>query len=676
MRRVGFVVGALVFMALALAPAFAAQQPFADVPQDHWAYDAIARLAETGVLEGYPDGTFKGKRTMTRYEFAVAIARIMDQIGGVTQGPVGPEGPRGPAGPPGPPGPGGGLTAEQQALLERLANEFAPELRALRADLEALTNRVAALEARGPAAPRVSVSGAVGWRAGTYGTELSLSESTVSTGYPAFDFVSPTYPLSQNVAFGNIPVVDLVGESVLGFIPISDALKDSFKVNDFMAMRTFVNLTANISENTSAMVSLLASPNTNLINPIRDSYINGQEVFSPAAFSGNGIMDAVQIDEAYAKYGTRFITPTMLTIGKQYLHRGVGLLFDNSQASTMALRADFGSGSVRVGTLLGMLDPDAFLGRTAPIPIGEDQFGNAIGMYGVSAEAIVSGSAMYEAAGQDNYNLFYVDLGFIPGWSIGGNWLESGFNREQGWSASLTGCVLGLGLYGEFATLTQWPNGTDYADLNLNGIKDPGEGNIDESNEAWLAGLTWKNSWLELTGEYGQVDAGYAFAPALGGWDAVGAGGYFNLPLSALHPRAEIDPYDINWVDRPLFLDPTNIAKGWHAVLNFPTLLGEGNSLKVSWADGDAYTPEFLGWLFTGATGDQPDEWRNADPVWTVSVSRRMSDVMTASILYGRREVDNVMSPQVFPVDVVDDTPIFATDDPIQVIRAEVAVQF
>ncbi len=128
--------------------------------------------------------------------------------------------------------------------------------------------------------------------------------------------------------------------------------------------------------------------------------------------------------------------------------------------------------------------------------------------------------------------------------------------------------------------------------------------------------------------------------------------------------------------DRPLFLDATNIAKGWHAILGFPTLLGQGNSLKVSYANGDAFTPDFLGWLFTGATGPKPDEFRDADPVWTVSFSRRVSDIMTASILYGRREADNVMSPQIVPVEVVGTTPIFATDDPIQVIRAEVAVQF
>ena len=39
------------------ASAFAAANPFADVPRDHWAYDAVAELADEGVIEGYGDGT-------------------------------------------------------------------------------------------------------------------------------------------------------------------------------------------------------------------------------------------------------------------------------------------------------------------------------------------------------------------------------------------------------------------------------------------------------------------------------------------------------------------------------------------------------------------------------------------------------------------------------------------
>ena len=79
-----------------------AANPFSDVSTDDWAYQAVADLSEQGVVEGYPDGTFKGERNMTRYELAQIIARLMakeDQ-----------------------------LNAEQQATLDKLAGEYADEL--------------------------------------------------------------------------------------------------------------------------------------------------------------------------------------------------------------------------------------------------------------------------------------------------------------------------------------------------------------------------------------------------------------------------------------------------------------------------------------------------------------------------------------------------------------------
>ena len=50
---------------------------FPDVPKDHWAYSYVKSLADRGLLEGYPDGEFKGERTMTRYEFAAIIYRAL-----------------------------------------------------------------------------------------------------------------------------------------------------------------------------------------------------------------------------------------------------------------------------------------------------------------------------------------------------------------------------------------------------------------------------------------------------------------------------------------------------------------------------------------------------------------------------------------------------------------------
>ena len=66
---------AVVVLAAVAAPAFAAMNPFMDVPASHWAYDAVAQLASRGVISGYPDGTFKGPQPVTRYEVASMIAR-------------------------------------------------------------------------------------------------------------------------------------------------------------------------------------------------------------------------------------------------------------------------------------------------------------------------------------------------------------------------------------------------------------------------------------------------------------------------------------------------------------------------------------------------------------------------------------------------------------------------
>ena len=60
-------------MAMALgvsATAFAAN-PFSDVPAGHWSYASVSKLAAAGIVDGYPDGTFKGDNLMTRYEMGL-----------------------------------------------------------------------------------------------------------------------------------------------------------------------------------------------------------------------------------------------------------------------------------------------------------------------------------------------------------------------------------------------------------------------------------------------------------------------------------------------------------------------------------------------------------------------------------------------------------------------------
>ena len=102
----------------AASTTFAAANPFSDVPADSWAYDAVSTLAADGVIDGYPDGTYKGQNTMTRYEMAQIVARAMAKTD---------------------------LEKADKALVDKLAAEFAEELDNLGvrvADLEKKSDNV------------------------------------------------------------------------------------------------------------------------------------------------------------------------------------------------------------------------------------------------------------------------------------------------------------------------------------------------------------------------------------------------------------------------------------------------------------------------------------------------------------------------------------------------------
>lgn len=75
MKRLILVVAFLLALSV---PAFA--QEFSDVDPSHWAYDAVEQMAREGLLSGYPDGTFKGTRQLTRYEVAAVLARIYNRL--------------------------------------------------------------------------------------------------------------------------------------------------------------------------------------------------------------------------------------------------------------------------------------------------------------------------------------------------------------------------------------------------------------------------------------------------------------------------------------------------------------------------------------------------------------------------------------------------------------------
>lgn len=85
----------------AASTTFAAANPFSDVPADHWAYDAVAQLAQDGVINGYGDGTFRGQQEITRYEMAQMVAKAMAKTD---------------------------VSAADKAMIDKLAAEFSDEL--------------------------------------------------------------------------------------------------------------------------------------------------------------------------------------------------------------------------------------------------------------------------------------------------------------------------------------------------------------------------------------------------------------------------------------------------------------------------------------------------------------------------------------------------------------------
>lgn len=69
----------LTLAVICVAPVIA-QGAFTDVPEEHWAYDAVEQLQQEGLIAGYPNGTFVGKNPITRYEFATVIQRLLPLI--------------------------------------------------------------------------------------------------------------------------------------------------------------------------------------------------------------------------------------------------------------------------------------------------------------------------------------------------------------------------------------------------------------------------------------------------------------------------------------------------------------------------------------------------------------------------------------------------------------------
>ncbi|MFW5999422.1 MAG: S-layer homology domain-containing protein, partial [Halanaerobiaceae bacterium] len=136
MKKISIVVALLLVAALAAVPASA--QNFSDVEADHWAYEAVNELVATGIVEGYPDGTFGGDENMTRYEISMVLTRLMDRLEDERDelaDDLEPE---------------EGLTSEQalevDAIVESMMEENMPEEEVSSEDVEEVTSAIEKLE--------------------------------------------------------------------------------------------------------------------------------------------------------------------------------------------------------------------------------------------------------------------------------------------------------------------------------------------------------------------------------------------------------------------------------------------------------------------------------------------------------------------------------------------------
>lgn len=423
------------------------------VPFDHWAYDAVQTLADQGILIGYPDGYFKGDRALTRYEFAMAVSRLLDTIraGGVgvgaqgatgaagatgaqgapgPQGPVGPAGAPGPAGPPGPAGSSEIDEARVVALVEALLGEFEDDIDQLADDIAALQSDVYDLDER------------IG---------------------------------DLEVARGRFPVVS-------GYLDYRIGSMDCFDLNhEFDAMLAEIGMAGAVGEDAYAQVVVKHVDNRVPLSAIGNEINQGPPLAVPPGppdqTRGWGPSD-VYLDEAWLALEGSWPADGTWTFGRQFQSYGLGLVVDNQRLSQQGVHGRFED-------LFGAsINAELFLGSASygdiPLPFGPNG---------------------------DSYASLYLEYQ-RPRWSIGFPWLIDGYSAdtgavdttdEQAWGVNFWWRFLGdRDLHVEYARLEEHANRTTASHPDC------------DTPEAWMVLLDlWNDDKIKFTGIGTSVDPEY-----------------------------------------------------------------------------------------------------------------------------------------------------------------------
>lgn len=483
---------------VAASMAYAAPDPTRDVPLRHWAYDAVQKLVDAGVIIGYPDDTFKGDRAMTRYEFAAAVARLVDNIQ-AQKGDPGDTGPAGPAGAAGAAGPAGAAGAtgpagpagadgkdavidpdEVRAICAKLLEEFKDELAQVKRDLEDVRDQVDDHEDRisflEELTARPSITGWLDYRIGMAGNQFARNSE--------FDNLTAKIGIEGDIT------EDLYGNITVKYV--SDPLR------------------------TMEGRGVVRRAGVPLLSPISPSG-------SPAYVANS--MEDIFVDEAWVAFEWKNWD---WTVGRQFFAYGPGLLVNNERMALQGVRAAKDDN-------LGVFDIDAFVGLGSYdglVPVASDGMGDFVYWH------------------NDAYASIRVEYDNSRNWALAGNYLATGFGTENGWSVDFWAKFWGnRDIYAEYTQLE------DIFDNTQNALSD------DQPSQLMVDLDIYDGAKWYLKGYYAYIDNGGVPHYSTGNpYDELYTRQESLIPAyrNMFGPQGAVFPWE-RWLRNPLLIDNTEI---------------------------------------------------------------------------------------------------------------------
>lgn len=654
-------VGALM---ASVIPTFAQATTYTDIPEAHWAVPAVTTVSNAGLFIGYPDGTFGGDRPMTRYEVAQMMARLMlkmnmspsatqDQIvAGLVKeimnnpalaakltGPAGVAGERGMTGAQGPQGVAGVGVQGEHGVMGSMGLPGIQGLPGTKGDTgmqgplgdKGDTGATGPEGKRGPQGDKgdpgnvgpagtgngngngtVGATGAKGDRgdtgatgaAGPAGAQLTKEEKAalaqitnmIKTVLPEIEVMRGNYALYDQRLAALEKVMGTGGVIVGG--PGTGSMSQVQIGMDahyrYGLMGTYLQMAPHDDAVVSTDNVILGSAGNNDPGMRKDA--------QRGTTSGVSIFD---INLKSTMSNDSNITATLRAISPVYAQQmgvtnGVGSTYTKTTVTD----------SVELYKWAANFNTKVF-GTKVNMNLGRDDVKHGMGLLvdttgspftGLTAEvdagSLTLGMNMYlinrlSSTGLQTHNNHYI-AGYI-GTNIGklnitATGLISGLGSEKGGSISIDSPFLGNSrIFGEVAV------NKDSKEIDKLG-KDDG---------AFVAGIDVPLGIKALTAtvSYGELGKNY------------------NMTYSALNPFADVNGYDISWLDRPLFLSTTNIRKGWEGKLNYG--FGENKDWKVGLRAYGQFN-------------------KNAGNVVSASIGKKLTKNVDASVIYGRRvNLDN-----------------------------------